>query len=379
MHANSSSLSTKRVLLMITTRAAHTRRVLEGIADYVEHHAHWQNILINQLDPRRVRRGDVDGIISEASNPAMARALSAARIPTITVAGTPIDRGPPAVIVDNRAVGRMAGEHFINLGLKHIAYVPWPGTHYSWQREEGLRMSLHARGLKLLRCPDLFFDHDKRILEWIKKLPEPLGLLAANDQLARRILDLCGSSGKKIPDQIALMGVDNEKDFCRLADPPLSSIDHGTRRIGYEAAHLLDGWMNTGRRPAQTTLVQPIGVVARQSTNLLAVANPHVVAALEFIRSHAGSALKTEDVLRHVTRSRRALEMHFQKLLGRTIHDEIIRVRMEHAKNLLISSDQSVLQIAGACGFLFPSQFSHAFKREVGMPPQEFRKQYRYR
>lgn len=370
--------SAKRVLLMITTQAAHTRRVLEGIADYIDHHSQWQNILVNLLDPQRIGRGDVDGIISEVSNAAMAKALLATRVPTITVAGTPIDKGPPAVIVDNRAVGRMAGEHFADLGLRHVGYAPTPGTHYSWQREEGLRICARQRGLKLWRCPDSVIHHPDRLPAWLQDLPNPIGLLAANDQLAQHVLNACHTAELKIPDQVALMGVDNETQFCRLADPPLTSIDHGTRRIGYEAARLLDQWMMSGKRPSQTVLVQPLGVVPRQSTQLLAVQVPQVARALQFIRNHDGEALKTQDVLAQVEISRRTLEIHFQNILGRTIHEEIMRVRMERAKTMLITSDKNILQIATACGFGFPSQFSHAFKREIGMPPQEFRKQYRY-
>lgn len=369
----------KRILLMINPAQAHARGVLEGIADYIDHHTRWENLLVADLNPLMLKRRDVDGVISEASNPEMAAALRRVRVPTLTVAGTPVASGPPAVIVDNRAVGRVAGDHMADLGLKHVGYVPTPRAHYSAMREAGLREVAERRRLTFWRCPDEWFGDEKKLVAWLKKLPAPIGILASNDRIALKVSLACRGLGLKIPEQVALTGVDNETEICRLANPPMTSINHGTRRIGYEAARLLDAWITHGVRPAQTVLVQPIGVVPRQSTDLLAIQNPHVVAALRFIREHAGDALKTEDVLEHVTLSRRALELHFQQLLGRTVHEEIMRVRMERAKQLLITSDQNILQIAAACGFAFPSQFSHAFKREIGAAPQDFRKQYRYR
>jgi LacI family transcriptional regulator len=200
--------------------------------------------------------------------------------------------------------------------------------------------------------------------------------MAATDRIGLDVSRACRLIGRRIPDEVALMGVDNELEICRLVDPPLTSIDHGSRRIGYEAARVLDEWLTTGRRPTTVT-VEPIEVVPRQSTDLLAINEPDVVAALRFIRSRFSDVIKVKDVLRHVAMSRRSLEMHFKTLLGRTIHDEILRVRIEHAKHLLLTSEWSMPYIADECGFALASQFSFVFRRETGETPVAFRKRQR--
>jgi len=178
---------------------------------------------------------------------------------------------------------------------------------------------------------------------------------------------------------MALLGVDDEVEICRLSNPPLSSIDHGSRRVGYEAARLLDRWMATGKRPAGSVVVTPTGVVLRRSTDLLAVDDSEVAAAIRYIRNHPTGALKVSDVLRRLAVSRRSLEIRFHRVLGRTIHEEITRVRMDRARQLLIGTDWSMPHIADACGYAFASQFSNAFKREMGISPVAFRNQFRYR
>ncbi len=371
-------------MLMVGMAHTHTRSVLEGVADYADHHGRWQHQLEVELSPDPILTGGFDGMIVEAHYDLTLPALRKSKIPAITVTHLPDPDGPPAVVVDNRAVGRMAAEYLSNLGLKQLAFVGARNAIYSVHRGEGFHAGCDAR-----RLPCIDFDvnnfggpetpDDEALAEFIRTLPDPIGILAVNDRRALSVSRACRQVGRRIPESVALLGVDNEAETCRLCDPPLSSIDHGTRRIGYEAARLLDQWMTTGERPTNSVLIQPVGVVSRPSTDLMAIDDPDVVTALRFIRSHATEALKVSDVLQHVAISRRSLEMHFQKTIGRTIHAEITRVRIDRAKHLLISSDWSMPQIAQACGFAFPSQFSHAFSREAGLPPLKFRHQYRYR
>jgi LacI family transcriptional regulator len=367
--------SQRHVLLMIQTDRAHERLMLEGIADYSEHHTHWQVHLEVSPRPEMLLDATFDGMIVEPTGP-LYNHLGAAVRPLISVAHTPDPSGPPSVTVDNQAVGRMAADHLADLGLRNLVYVPPHDA--PWARDRG-RGFLDACTVRGLNCA--VFDNDlteSQLIERFKTLPTPIGVLAANDRWALTVSRAARGAGLRIPEQLALISVDNEAETCRLADPPLTSIDHGTRRIGYEAARMLDRWMSTGQRP-DSVLIQPVGVVARPSTDLLAIDDPDVVAALRYIRSHADKPTKVADVLKHVAMSRRSLEMHFSKALGRTIHEEITRVRIDRAKHLLISSDWSIVHISDACGFAFPSQFSYAFRREVGLPPARFRDRFRYK
>lgn len=377
--SSGSAAPPKRVLLMVSMEHAHGRNILQGIADYADHHAPWQHQLEVNIQPGPIDRGGVDGIIVEPRTGEVQEALRRSGVPVVTVTAVHGEHGLPAVVVDNQAVGRMAADHLADLGLKHLAFVPIPGALHSRDRAEGFIARAAARKVAVSVCDPSAVNDETTLAHWLRGLSDPVGILASNDRKALEVARACRLAGRRIPEQVALLGVDNEIETCWLTSPPLSSIDQGTRRIGYEAARLLDAWMTAGERPPATVLIQPIGVISRPSTDLLAIGDPEVVAAIRFIRSAVAEPLKVRDVLRHVALSRRSLELHFQRALGRTIHQEITRVRIDRAKQLLITSDWNMPYIADACGFAFHSQFSYAFKRETGMSPLKFRGQFRYR
>lgn len=367
----------KRVLVSIVAEHVVGRRILEGIADYADHHGRWQIFLDLAIHADPIRERHIDGIITAAEllqYPKFRRLMH--RAPALRVTGPPADDGTPAVVVDNQAVGRMGANYLADLGLKHLAYVPYPST-FSDHRAMGFEQACRARRLSytILTAEQAAAS---RLRRSIARLPDPVGIMVATDRKALEVSRVCRLIGRRIPEQVALLGVDNETEICRLVDPPLTSIDHGPRRIGYEAARLLDHWMTTGQRPQRSLVVQPVRVVARQSTDLLAIDDPDVVTAIRFIRSNFSEAIKVNDVLKHVAMSRRSLEMHFRAALGRTIHEEIMRVRVERAKQLLATSDWSMPQIAAECGFALASQFSYVFKRETGEAPSAYRSRHRY-
>lgn len=369
----------RRVRLMISMNHAYGRAILEGIADYGDHHGRWQHQLEDRFAAELIDRGDVDGMIVEMAEGSIWQALRRTRIPAISVAHVVDPEGCPGVVVDNMAVGRLGANHLADLGLKHLAFVAEDMTAHSDDRRSGFVAACATRHVTCAVFGGKASRDEHALSNWIRTLPDPVGILGATDRIALAVSRACRIAGRRIPEQVALLGVDNETEACRLADPPLSSIDHGTRRIGYEAARLLDQWMSTGQRPPNSILIQPVGVVSRPSTDLLAIDDADVVSAIRFIRAHATDPVKVEHVLKHVAMSRRSLEMRFLQALGRTIHEEITRVRMDRAKQLLITSDWSMPVIAETCGFAFASQFSHAFKRETGLAPLQFRHQFRYR
>jgi len=371
--------NTGRVLVMVGTDHVHGRRIMEGIADYVEHHhQRWRLEVEVAISAKPLARKGIAGMILEPDYD-LVKAYTKVRCPAVTVGHWPLERGPVGVVVDNLAVGRLAANYLADLGLKHLAFVHSPPGIFSINRAAGCAEACSERNVSFHETRRDRMLSDTELRDWIKTLPLPVGILASHDRRGLAVSKACAELGLKIPEQIALIGVDNEAEVCRLINPPLSSVDHGTRRIGYEAARVLDEWMTTGRRPPNPKPIQPLGVVSRPSTDLLAVSDPEVVAALRFIRSNADRPLKVKDVMNHVAMSRRALEMHFRESISRTVHQEIMRVRIDRAKSLLIGSDMSIVAIGDACGFGFPSQFSNAFHRETGLTPVGFRKQYRYR
>jgi LacI family transcriptional regulator len=371
-------LRSLRVLVMVSPEQAFGRRVLEGIADYADHHGRWQHYFERQLHAEPILRGGFDGMIVAEHYHTTHAAIRQARSPVVAVTGPFYDDGQPCVVVDNAAVGHMGAEYLIDLGLRSIVYVSNPTSPVAVQRGEGLATVCRTRGVSW-EITDYTDGADQQVLlDLARRLPDQTGVLACQDQIALHLARNCHLAGRKIPEEVAILGIDNETETCRLAHPPLSSIDHNARQIGYEAAKMLDGWLATGIRPTHPVVVKPVGVVARQSTDLLAVDDPDVQSAIGFIRSHVDRPVKVCDVLEHVAMARRSLEVRFRKVLGRSIHDEIMRVKIERAKHLLATSDWTMPHVAAACGFSLPSQLSFVFKRETGESPQAFRQSHRY-
>jgi LacI family transcriptional regulator len=373
---SSKATERRRVLVMVHMQAAHARNILVGIGDYAEQHSKWQYQLEPHVHAGAIRRGNVDGMIVEARDPTVIRAIMESRIPIITVGHTPLPDGPPAVVVDNVAVGRMGAEHLLTQGYRHLAFVPFDKAAASEQRAAGFAEGARGKALSCDFCSESAIGNEPRLERWLKSLPQPVGIMAANDRMSLEVALACRCAGLRIPEQVALLGVDNESEICRLSNPPLSSIDHGSRRIGFAAASLLDQWMSSHRRPADPPPIVPVGVIARPSTDTLAVRDDDIVAAIQYIRAHVHEPTKVRDVMKAVQMSRRLLEIRFAAAVGRTVHQEIVRLRVERAKQLLLETDWSMAQISAACGIALPSQFSYVFRRAVGMPPLQFRKKF---
>jgi LacI family transcriptional regulator len=216
---------------------------------------------------------------------------------------------------------------------------------------------------------------EDEIGRWLLSLPRPVGVMACYDIRARHVLDACRRVGLAVPDQVAVIGVDNDEFLCNLAEPPLSSVAPDTRRTGYEAAALLDRLMSGRERPrGQAIFVEPLGVVARRSTDVLAVGDPDVSAAVRFIREHACQGIAVKDLLARVPLSRRVLEGRFRKLLGRTPHEEIARIRFERVRQLLRETRLPLEEVARRSGFRNAEYLSTAYRREFGTAPSVYRK-----
>jgi LacI family transcriptional regulator len=210
------------------------------------------------------------------------------------------------------------------------------------------------------------------IADWLRSLEKPVGLLARDDLRAREVLDACRLAGLHVPEEIAVLGVNDDELICEMADPPLSSIIHNARRVGYEAAAMLENLMSGGKVLADI-VVDPLGVHARQSTDLLAIEDAEVAKAVRFIREHACDGIRVDDVLDQVTLSRRALEKRFRAAVGRPPHMEIRRAQLERVKQLLVTSDYKLERIAEMTGFSTAQYLAGLFHRIVKMTPGAWR------
>ena len=229
----------------------------------------------------------------------------------------------------------------------------------------------------LLRVPALVeWRHSAhRVHRWMRDLPKPAGILASNDIAARELADICRQLGLRVPDEVSLLGVDNDDLECGLASPPLSSVALPARQVGYDAAKLLDSLILGKPAPREPWFLPPLGVVTRQSTDARAIRDPAVVAAIDFIRAHAAEAIHVDQIASHVVQSRRMLEYKFRDQLGHTILDEIRRVRVGRVKELLAGTDLSMPAIARRTGFSTPQRMAIVFGQLTGQTPSAYRRQ----
>jgi len=287
---------------------------------------------------------------------------------------------------DDVRAGELAAQHFIQKGYTEFAYV---GNSAAWSfaRAAGFERELEKAGHSCAQLHQKWeppiagrgwhsTDLTGELIDWIKALKRPLALLACNDLRARIIAQLCRENGLHIPDEIAILGVDNDELDCELASPPLSSVAVPWRRIGYDAAALLDRVLDGEAIEPALTLIPPIGVVERQSTDSVAIADPEVAASVRFIRQNAQGQIGVEDILREVPVGRRSLEQRFQAMLQRTPLEEIRRVRIERAKQLLATTDLPVRDIGKLSGFGQSTWFSEAFLALVGESPARYRRRH---
>jgi LacI family transcriptional regulator len=343
-----------------------------------------------------------DGIIALIANPKDCAALRRfPRLPTVDVSRGWISNampprlrrqgaGVPRVLYDNAAIGRLAAEHLLERGFKDVAFFNYGNYWMETERIPSFRAALAQAGARWHEIP--YYRHasagsrraardERAAIRWLvrvlERLPKPLAIFTASDEFSLLVLSACDGAGLAVPEEIAVLGCDNEEFVCAYAPIPLSSIDVNLDGLGYEAARLLDRLIDGKSPPAQPIIVPVKGLVVRQSTNILAVPHPKVARALRFIWEHFQEPIQARDVVRIAGLSRRALEEAFRKHLGRTLAGEILQCRVAHARKLLLETDLKAHQIANQSGFSGIVHFSEAFKRLAGQRPSHFRRRQR--
>jgi LacI family transcriptional regulator len=379
------------VALLIETSNAYARGLLRGIRAYIREHRSW-SIYVGEHRrgdpaPQWLKKWSGDGIIARIENTAIAEAVMASGLPAVDVSAARHVPNLLYVETDDAEIARLAADHLLQRGFRHFGFCGDPRFNWSnWRAEHFRQQVARARFHCSIYPPSqephgtVSWEREQADIEaWIHSLPKPVGVMACYDIRGREVLNVCRQVGVGVPDQVAVIGVDNDELICDLADPPLSSVIPDAQRTGYEAARLLDLLMDGQTELPLAHLIKPLGIVVRGSTDVLATDDAEVSAAVRFIRSHASEGIKVEDVLRAVPVSRRALESRFDKLLGRTPHQEITRVQIERVKELLAETDLPLSAIAHRAGYKHVEYMSVVFKRETGLPPSQYRAGFRKR
>lgn len=367
--------------LLIETSNAYARGLLQGVVHYIREHQPWSFHLMEQGrgdDPPAWLDGwKGDGIIARIETPRIAAAVVKTRLPAVDLSAARLVLSLPWVETDDELISRVAAEHLLERGFRHFAFCGDTRFNWSLWREQHFAARVRTAGHDC-RCyrPSATGDATAQVAEiaaWLKSLPKPVGIMACYDSRGQQVLDACRNAGFAVPDEVAVIGVDNDELLCELASPPLSSVIPDAHRAGYAAAARLDRLM-AGKTVAPTAeLVPPLGVASRQSTDALALDDKDIVQAVRLIREHACEGINVADVLRAVPLSRRVLEQRFQKLLGRTPREEILQVRLARVKQLLGETELALYQIAERTGFEHVEYLSVVFKRETGLTPSAWR------
>ena len=387
-----------KVLLMIENSREYGRQLLRGISRYTGLYGPWN---FHMSEPfyygtsgtkksvsHLIEKWGANGIIMrESDEKEEMKQIAQMGVPAIIVHTYTKERfsGLVGLFGDCAGAGKLAAEHLLGRGLKHFAYCGIDDMYWSEERGASFHKYISEAGFEVqfYKQPSskqkrLWEFEQGIMIEWLRQLPKPVGLMTCTDDRSQNVVEACKAAGIHIPEEVAIVGVDNDELVCCLSNPPLTSVALNATRAGYEAAETLHGLMNGKKNTDKFILAEATHVVTRQSTDILAIDDAEVANAISFIRQNARRAVQVCDVINSGTLSQRALQQRFKKVLGRTIHDEINRARIDLICQLLLNTHRSISDIALDLQFLSAEHIARYFKKEKGMVPREFRKQFGY-
>jgi LacI family transcriptional regulator len=375
----------KRTILLALTSTHHG--FYHGAARYAAEHD-WHVVADMIYDATIPVGWKGDGILSFVGHwEELAKFVVSAHMPVVEISSVRKDLGIPCVMEDNEAIGRLAAEHLLERNLKTFIWAPFWDDTVNEERFQGFATAICSAGFDCVRLLPVNTRRSARssrhmnrtlrrrwVIHTIRSLRYPLGIFCYNDCVAADIVDACIENGIRIPDEVAVLGVDNDPVICDCVQVPLSSVRHDLEGMAYEAAALLDHLMNGGSPPEIPKRIAPKGVVTRKSTEVLAVENSDVASALGYIQENFPRGnLSVDDVVAHGQVPRRSLERAFRDELQRTILNEILRVRVNHAQKLLETTPELVTDIAIRSGFASLNHFYRVFRARTGLTPRAFR------
>jgi len=383
------SMKSHRIALLFNANKIFDREVIAGIAAHLSStRASWDLFLEEDFRLRLpgIEHWQGDGIIADFDDPAVAAALSRSRIPVVAVGGSYADDSSypdavPYVATDNFKLIKMAHDHLIEAGLRNFAMFSLPEAQenrWAQERETAFRTLMRKDKMEpqiyrgLGTSAPSWDEAVEQQIKWLHSLPKPVGIIAVTDARARQLLQACIMAGIEVPEQVALIGIDNDPLARMLTRIPLSSVIQGAQEMGRTAAHLLDQMLHGVRLGGTRILVPPVGINVLTSTRHEAPKHPHVMRARHFIRQYACQGIKTHQVAEYVGISRSSLESYFRQELDCSVHDVILRFKLDAATEILARGERSIADVALSCGFT-SVQYMHAvFKRELGCTPRAY-------
>ena len=374
-----------RVILLIESSRASGRSMLRGIASYARLNGPWSFY----WEPRGLEAAgedlqsiDADGVILRDVE--KAGQIAKWGIPAVVVGHykreTP---GLVNVITDDESIGELAAEHLLDCSLKNFAYCGIEGMPWSGARAGSFQRRLAKAGFSVhhyKRPPfiaEASWQTERRFMaEWLNSLPHPVGVMCCNDEQGEMVIEACKAASLRVPDEVAVIGADNDDLVCELSDPPMTSVGLNFERAGHDSAEILHQLMRGIPAEKNKIVVPATQVVPRQSTGIFFMDDPVAVKALRFIRAHAREPIQVNNVANAAGLSRRVLEKRFRKMLGRTVMEEIRRARVEQISRMLAETNEPVSQIALAMGCQDLQHFARYFRRQTGKTPLDYRHEH---
>lgn len=381
----------KNIALILDTNQAYDRKVVSGITRYMRQVGNW--CLHMELDPKskipNFSDWKGDGVIADLDDLDVYRVVSELDIPTVGIGGGygfyPKFKDIPYVYTDNEKVVSLAYDHLRQKGYQQLAFCGIEANQINgWAKER----QIHFEKLCQENEVEHFLYSEKsvsnqnweenidHIKEWIKNLPKPIGIMAANDMRAYHVLKACQSLDISVPDEIAVVGVDNDEMICTLSTPPLTSVIQGTDLLGFYAAEVLDKMID-GQSYFDSLVVPPQGVAIRESSDGHIIDDELVTKAFKFIREHALHGIRVDRVADECHVSRSTLENHFKEKVGHSVHQEINRIQINKVKDLLMNDSMALKNICKVTGYSSPQYMSSKLKEATGLSPLQFRKKHR--
>jgi LacI family transcriptional regulator len=378
----------KKIVLLIETSREFGRQLLSGIVRYSRINGPWsfykEQIGLVSYIPQ-LKNWKPDGIIVRDS--LIKTELLKLKIPTIlALHDSTVPKNLPVIKTDSYAISKLAAEHLLEKGLKRFAFLGFNNYEWSNQRKTYFEKFINEAGYAVSKYQSPHKNVGKdwgseqlHVIDWIKNLPKPIGIMACNDDRGQHIIEVCKLIGFGVPDDISIIGVDNDPMICEIGDPPLTSIALNVVNAGFEAAKLLDDLIGGIKMKGQQIVVTPTNVVQRQSTDILAVNDSDLKDAIRFMKENAKNKITVDKIVKATNVGRRTLERKFKKTIRKTILAELKHIRIGQISKMLIETNMQISEIVSMSNFSDIEHISRYFKKEKGVSLSQFRKQHKVR
>lgn len=378
--------STKHIAILVETSLNSGRQIVRGVSRFARERNDWSIYYysgpLGAMAPEALDGWSGDGIIARIATQNIYQSVRSRNVPVIDVIGNIPHSEFPVVKCDEQSVSGLVGEHFRERGYRNIAFFGLNQENWSLIRRKTLsEFCQNNIGSKLSylevshqqRESKVWAAYISNISEWLESLPKPVGIMVASDQFGPDILAACRLSGISVPDQISLVGVDNDLPFCEICQPQLSSVEPNHEQVGYEAARTLNSILQKKTVPEQVLEIQPRLLHVRQSSDATALDDITLVKALRFIRANACDPISVDEIARASGVSRSVLQRRFRTSLNETILEAILTVRTNRAKEMLATTSLPLPDVAERCGFRHQEYLGYVFKKRIGCTPGQYR------